>query len=117
MPRHEDHEDTTEEIIERAVAEKVAVAKAKNGLSVVRQWWPVITTAVLALVGYIKLQGTVESLEKNVGELNNHRSSTDAQFTALKIEQTKVQGQIEALTLMIKQLQETATRIERKLEK
>ena len=125
-------EETTIELIDRKVEEEVAEIMSKNsdsqGISFLKDWWPVILT-IAALIGWgYRLESRVDSLSndtksemshmnKELESLTIHRASTDAQFTALKIEQTKVQGQIEALTLMIRQLQDTATRIERILEK
>lgn len=84
---------------------------------VVRYVIPMLTVVIAGVAWCARLEARGDAHEKALVELKAKMEAEEATTGSLKIEQAKLNGQIETLKVMLAQVADTAKRIEAKLDK
>lgn len=78
---------------------------------------PLLMVTITAVAWLIRLEAKVEQNDKSIDGLVIRMQDQNETSGALKLEQAKLNGQIETLKVMLSAVAETAKRIEDKLDK
>lgn len=92
--------------------------EVKSGIvdKFVKTYLPLLMIVVSGVVWGTRLESQQSNLNDRVTKMEIGVEQNEATLNLLKIEQTKLSGQIETLKVMLTSLQDTAKRIEDKLD-